>query len=291
MLDLVGRESRGSDLSRDKIDLLKQTVARGVSDTELQLFLHACKRTGLDPFMKQIHAIKRWSAKDQREVMSIQTSIDGYRLIADRTGCYAGSSDPDYDLNENGYPDMARVTVIKLVNGHSCSFSASARWAEYCQYGKDGQPGSMWKRMPFLMLGKCAEALALRKAFPAELSGVYTHEEMMQADEPKSSFIQNKNIALEKIADIAKGELIQQEPVIDSAQVAGPPHVLPTGESAPTQMTASNCMQQLRLCESLAEASQVMNQWSSENHSTNDNADIRALFDYTKKRLAHQSKR
>lgn len=170
------------DLSREKIDLIKQTVAKGSTDLELDLFLHACKRTGLDPLMKQIYAIKRWNAKSGKEEMAIQTGIDGYRLIADRTGQYAGSDEATYMLGEDGFPDVASVTVYKLVGSLRCAFSSSARWKEYCQMSKDGKPTTMWTKMPFLMLAKCAEALALRKAFPAELSGVYTHEEMMQAD-------------------------------------------------------------------------------------------------------------
>lgn len=171
-----------TDLTREKIDLIKQTVAKGATDLELDLFLHACKRTGLDPLMKQVYAIKRWNSVDKRDTLTFQTGIDGYRLIADRTGCYAGSSDAEYEVNDEGFPAVARVTVTKLVGGMPCQFSASARWTEYCQKTKDGQVTAMWHKMPFLMLAKCAEALALRKAFPAELSGVYTHEEMMQAD-------------------------------------------------------------------------------------------------------------
>lgn len=192
-----------NDFSREKVELIKATVAKGATDLELQLFFHACKRTGLDPLMKQIHAVKRWNSQENRYAMAIQTGIDGYRLIADRTGCYAGSSDAEYELNlETGLPNVAKVTVTKLVNGLPCQFSASARWHEYCQTTKEGQPTSMWKKMPFLMLGKCAEALALRKAFPAELSGVYTHEEMMQADEPKPAYVQHKAEAARKIMEL-----------------------------------------------------------------------------------------
>jgi phage recombination protein Bet len=170
-------------LSREKIELIKKTVAKGATDLELELFFHACKRTGLDPLMKQIYAIKRWDNKDKIEKLTFQTGIDGYRLIADRTGQYAGSSDAEYTLGEDGFPDVAKVTVTKLVGGIPCQFSSAARWKEYVQLSKEGHPTSMWKKMPFLMLAKCAEALALRKAFPAELSGVYTHEEMQQADD------------------------------------------------------------------------------------------------------------
>jgi phage recombination protein Bet len=155
----------------DQVALISRTIAPGLSPDELTLFMAVCQRTGLDPFAKQIYGQKR-SGK-----LVIQTGIDGYRLIADRTGCYVGNDDPVFDDEDN--PRKATVTVYKMVNGQRCPFSASARWE---QYFPGEQQGFMWKKMPHLMLGKCAEALALRKAFPAELSGLYTDTEMEQAD-------------------------------------------------------------------------------------------------------------
>ena len=168
----------------DQIDLIKRTVAKGATDDEFALFLGQCKRTGLDPFLRQIHAVKRWDAKQQREVMAIQTGIDGYRLIAERTGCYVGSDEPVYDREDGPHPNKATVTVWKLVGGQRVPFSASARWAEYVQTTKDGRPNRFWQQMPYHMLAKVAESLALRKAFPQDLSGVYTDDEMAQADRP-----------------------------------------------------------------------------------------------------------
>jgi phage recombination protein Bet len=169
---------RDQEFSREKIELIKRTIAVGASDDELELFLYTAKRTGLDPLARQIYAIKRGGK------MTIQTAIDGYRVIADRTGKLAGISDPTYVVDEGTkFPASACVTVKKVVGWTPTSmevaeFTATARWTEY------NAGGPMWQKMPFLMLGKCAEALALRKAFPADLSGLYTTEEMAQADSP-----------------------------------------------------------------------------------------------------------
>lgn len=167
---LVPVESQPAFTTR-QIDLIKRQIAPGIDDGNLALFGMVCRRTGLDPFMRQIYTIQRGGK------WTIQTGIDGYRLLAARTGQLAGIDDAEYDTEEADYPAWARVTVWRLVGGQRVPFSAKARWSEY----KPAQ-GGMWDRMPYLMLGKCAEALALRKAFPAELSGVYTSEEMAQAD-------------------------------------------------------------------------------------------------------------
>lgn len=172
-----------TSFSQEKIELIKRTIAVGVTDDELQLFLYASKKTGLDPLTRQIYAIKRFNKQAGRDVMTIQTGIDGYRVIADRTGKLAGISDASFDDESGKNPGKASVTVRKVIDGGGIAdFTATARWSEYVQTYKDGNPSGMWVKMPFLMLGKCAEALALRKAFPADLSGVYTAEEMAQAD-------------------------------------------------------------------------------------------------------------
>lgn len=159
-----------------KIDLIRRTVAAGATHDELELFFHQARRAGLDPLAKQIYYVKR------KGKGVIQVGIDGLRLIADRTGKYAGSDDAIFEgYTERGHPSKAKVTVYKMVQGQRCPFSATARWDEY--YPGDDQ-GFQWRKMPHAMLSKCAEALALRKAFPADTSGLYIHEEMDQADAP-----------------------------------------------------------------------------------------------------------
>lgn len=168
-----------------RIELIKRTVAKGATDDELQLFLMVSKRAGLDPFAGQIRFVKRkvWNSETRvyEEVGTIQTGIDGYRLIASRTKDLAGIDDAVL-VDGPGRPEKAAVTVFRFVHGERCPFTASARWSEYAAVGKEGKPIAQWAKMPYLMLSKCAEALALRKAFPQDLSGIYTDVEMQQAE-------------------------------------------------------------------------------------------------------------
>lgn len=165
-----------------KKDLIKRTICKGSSDEELELFLYTCKRTGLDPLMKQAYAVKRWSSSDKREVMTIQTSIDGYRLIADRTGRYSPGREATIEENEDGTIKSATAYIKKMTpDGTWHEISSTAYFEEYAGKTKEGDLTKFWKSMPRLMLAKCAESLALRKAFPAELSGIYTTDEMHNA--------------------------------------------------------------------------------------------------------------
>jgi phage recombination protein Bet len=162
-----------------------QLDAFGISKAsrgEQMVFLHTIQRTGLDPAARQIYMIGRWSSRDQRDKYTIQTGIDGYRLIAARTGIHVGTDDSAFAYNDHGQVVKATVTVWKLVHGTRCGFTASAYWAEYVQMDKNGNPNQMWQRMGHTMIAKCAEALALRKAFPQDLAGIYTTEEMGQSD-------------------------------------------------------------------------------------------------------------
>ena len=162
-------------ITNEQKELVRRTIAPDATDAELQLFFYDCTRRGVHPLDKLIHFTKR-SGK-----YTPITSIDMFRMRAAESGEHMGTDDAVY-ISDAGKPDFsASVTVYRRSQGEKCSYTATARWSEY--FPGEAQ-GFMWKKMPHLMLAKCAEALALRKAFPQQLHGLYTPEEMAQAEAP-----------------------------------------------------------------------------------------------------------
>lgn len=180
--------------SPDQVAALKQLGVDQATDGDLSVFFHQAKQTGLDPFAKQIYMIGRNAKLDDGswgKKYTIQTGIDGYRLIARRAAKKERESLGYGDTlwcGEDGqwrdvwlartHPSAAKVTVIR--DGQP--FAAVALWNEYVQTTRDGNPNTMWSKMGANQLAKCAEALALRKAYPQDLSGIYTSEEMGQTE-------------------------------------------------------------------------------------------------------------
>lgn len=180
--------TNGLQFDEETVKLIKSAIMPATStDKELQLFLYQAKRTGLDPLTRQIYCIKTKSKSGDK--FSIQSTIDGFRLVAERSGEYEGQT-PAYWCGEDGvwkdvwldtkkHPEAAKIGVYR--KGFKEPLYAVARWNSYVQQSyQDGnlKVNFTWNKMGDLMLAKCAEALALRKAFPQELSGLYTNEEM-----------------------------------------------------------------------------------------------------------------
>lgn len=175
-------------LGQEKLQLLKSVLNIKCSDNMLLFFGEVCQRIQLDPFRKQIYLIMR-KDRDGNPVPAIQTGIDGYRAIAARTGEYAGQDEPTHNptAEDEGYPRWSRATVYRFQHGQRIAYTATARWAEYVQFQRDGRtPMGLWKDRPFGMLDKCAEALALRKGFP-ETAGMELEGAGSESEAPEYS--------------------------------------------------------------------------------------------------------
>jgi phage recombination protein Bet len=170
--------------SKSDKDLLRKTLCKDATQDQFDLFMRQCQRLQLDPFLKQAHLVVR---KGQA---ALQVGVDGYRLLAARSREYAGNDAPLFEGEEKlaggrTHPVKATVTVYRLVpGGGRLAFSASVLWSEF--YPGDGAMGFMYREKPYLMLGKCAECQALRKAFPAETSGVVAEEDLEVSEDQQS---------------------------------------------------------------------------------------------------------
>lgn len=199
MTNALARISQATGYERDQIQLVKDTIARGASDDELILFLHLARRSGLDPFARQIYLIERRANVGGQWVTTRQpqTAIDGLRLIADRTERYAPGHEPTFEYDADGRLIKATAYIKKFVRGEWHEVAASAHYDEYVGRTSKGEVTRMWLEKPHIMLAKCAEALALRRAFPAEMSGLYTGDEMGEAAAPT-------------VVDVRTGEIVDE---------------------------------------------------------------------------------
>ena len=186
----------GTDLTQyewkpEEMKLLKNTVARGqdLSDSEFLLLGYVSKLSGLDPFLKQIYPVKFYSKTANAKILTFLTSIEGYRLIAERTNRYAGRDEYMFDEGLSLYqmleakrqtPHTATATVYKIMNKERYPTCHSVRWTEF--YPSDEHKQWMWNKMKFNQIGKCAEAGALRAAFPNNFKGIYVDVEFDQSN-------------------------------------------------------------------------------------------------------------
>jgi phage recombination protein Bet len=164
---------------------LKQTVYPGASDQMILVAIDYCKARKLDPLAKPVHIVKTWDSQQRKEVEGIWPGINLHRTTAARTSEYAGKSEPIFGPEKTQqigtrtitFPLWCKITVSRIVKGESRSFTGLVYWLEVYAAGKDG-PNRMWTKRPHGQLAKCAEAEALRAAFPEETGGEPTAEEM-----------------------------------------------------------------------------------------------------------------
>ena len=175
--------------SSAQIETIRQSICPGATDEELALFLQICASSGLSPFTRDVYAIRTGGR------LSFIISIDGYRKIAHNSEMLHSISAPDFELNESGGLISATVTVLRYDDRENLAeYKGRTYWEEY------GSARGPWGKMPRQMLGKTAEAQALRRAFALELSGTYTADEMPEEKSPSRPSeikVAGRDVALE----------------------------------------------------------------------------------------------
>lgn len=176
------------------IKVLQTSLYPGAAIESIKMVLGYCKAAGLDPMQKPVHLVpmpvktgrKNSSGYDETEMRDVvMPGIGLYRTQAARSGQYAGMSEPEFgptidDKVLGRYPEWCRITVRRMLGGSVVEFTAKEYWIEnYATKKRDSsEPNAMWKKRPFGQIAKCAEAQALRKAFPEIVSAEATAEEM-----------------------------------------------------------------------------------------------------------------
>lgn len=174
-------------ISCEQWNTIRNALYPGKSDQMVLLAIDYCRARGLDPIKKPVHIVPTWDDEAKRYVESIWEGINSHRVTAARTGSYSGQDEPAFGPMitralggaQVTFPEWCKVTVYRLVHGHKCAFTSLVFWLEtYARKNKEGTPNRMWQTRPYGQIAKCAEAEALRKAFPEELGGRQTAEEM-----------------------------------------------------------------------------------------------------------------
>lgn len=174
------------------MQVLQNSLYPGAQETSIKMVINYCKAAGLDPMQKPVHlvpmSVKKGGTKEYEWRDVVMPGIGLYRTQAARSGSYAGMTEPEFgeDVTENlggvniTFPRWCKTTIKRqMPNGTIVEFTAKEFWKEnYATAGKDSiAPNAMWKKRPYAQIAKCAEAQALRKAFP-EIGAAPTAEEM-----------------------------------------------------------------------------------------------------------------
>lgn len=195
-------------LSQEKI--IRDVYAKGLDDGEFEVFKMICRRTHLDPTRKQIVAVKRWDANLKREVMTPQTTIDGYRAIGNRSGTCAGVKTVFHYAPDGSVEGATTIIKKVLASGVVAEFEGYAKMSEYIPTEK---MAFMYKQKPHVMIGKCSEALAWRRAYPEDMSGIYVEEELMMTDAPVAMVFDDVQVIemLQKCENLEQYKVIQND--------------------------------------------------------------------------------
>lgn len=204
----------------DERQMIRDSFMPGASEPEARAMIAIAEHMRLNPFKRQIHFVQRWNKDLGRMVWAFQTAIDGFRSMAEDTGEFCGSDEPEFTFEERidpatGEPTgkrelVARVRVYR--RDFDRPFIGVARYTEFVQTTKDGNPNSMWQRGPRNMLAKCAEAQAIRKAFPQDLAGVYADDEMPERDVSPPSVVRGDVRPLAAAPQPVDAEIVEPWP-------------------------------------------------------------------------------
>ncbi len=194
--------------TEEQRSMIRNTYARGATEAEFEVLLEIARVRRLNPLLKQIHFVKRKNRKENTETWTPQVSIDGMRAIAQRTGLYDGQDEPEIVYDDKG--NILKCTVRVYRKDWTRPAVGVAHFSEYAQRWPDGNLQDFWKRMPHVMIAKCAEAIAIRKAFPEDTSGLYVPEEMPQVDREESDSESRTADGKHRVTD--DGEVVDEEP-------------------------------------------------------------------------------
>ena len=183
----IAAELKRRNINGQTWKVLQETIFPNASDASILMAIDYCKVRNLDILKKPVHIVPIWNKDQKRYIDTVWQGISELRTTAMRTGQYAGCDETEFGKDitqrvgdvEITFPEYAQVTVYRMIGGQRVPFSGGkVRWLETVATTKDGSPNSMWKQRPYGQLEKCAEAAALRKAFPEELGNEYAAEEM-----------------------------------------------------------------------------------------------------------------
>lgn len=213
------------EFSPEQTQMIRDTYANGANNEEFSVLMEIAKARNLNPLFRQIFFVKRWDSSKKREVWAAQVSIDGLRAIAQRTGLYDGQDEPEFEHDKDGFPTLAKVKVYR--KDWTRPVVGVAYFREYAVATKDGGLTSMWNSKPHVMISKCAEALAIRKAFPEDTGGLYTPEEMGHKEDDTQPVYK---------AEVRASDVLEIVPK-HQAQIAPPVIVEPVREEPPKAET------------------------------------------------------
>lgn len=179
--------------------LLWRTRYAHVPVEDFRLLLAECQRRGLSAWSRHVWVKYQWNAIADRNEMRICVTIDGLRSLASKSGDFAGCDENAFEYaDDQRIPVKATATVYRLVNGQRCKFTESAYWDEYFPGGEESDREEFWRTKPHIMLGKCAEARAIRRAFSESMEGLYTGEEIQKSPPRRQRYPQQGETAREK---------------------------------------------------------------------------------------------